>query len=178
MTAAHRWRVTALAGVSAGLCVGLIYAAAPVLASTQVYEIVNFAATQCLGSNSSNQSDLSFPNRCADVATQDWVDRADQMLPDPINPFVKVDFTQWENGNGQCLGLAGGSGPQLVVGPCTGLSDHSQFWYMAGYGKHMYNGHTGQCVGTKGSGTSEGTLVIEGTCGTNPTQNWGLTALP
>ena len=149
---------------------GLILTAVPASAAT-VYQFKNNGSQLCLDNNSSGQSDL---NGCDYLATELWILRAQVTLTNPLTG-KPATYNQWSTG-GKCLGLQGGTGPQLVIGACSSTSDHSQFWWgptisTSNYSA-MINGHTGKCVGTKGSGTGTGTLVIEGTCTVGPTQQW------
>ncbi len=156
-----RFKMAATCFATALLSVGATAAASPSDAAS-VYQIVNWQSSLCLGSTSSNQSEIGT---CTSTTSQLWVERTHITLSG-------VTYYQWQNEDGNCLGLAGGTGPQLVVGACTSTSDHSQFWagdianssFMSA--TEIVNGHTGDCVGTKGSGTSSGTLVVEGGCTT------------
>jgi hypothetical protein len=99
---------------------------------------------------------------------------------------------QFENGANLCLGVTGSStssGAQVIQGRCAAVSDHSQIWrpgfpaggtafdgFTADPGAGAYwllNGHSGLCLGVQGSGTTGGSLVIQGFCdGNSPTQVW------
>jgi hypothetical protein len=149
---------------------GLILTALPASAANE-YQFKNNGSQLCLDSNSSGQSDL---NGCDFLSTELWIVIAHITLTNPLTG-KPATYNQWSS-DGKCLGLAGGTGPQLVIGACSSTSDHSQFWWGPTISNSNYsamiNGHTGKCVGTNGSGTSVGTLVIEGTCTVGPTQQW------
>ena len=154
MNRSKRLRFISIPIVGALASAGLILTAAPSYAAP-THLITNAKSGTCLTNNSSGQSVLG---PCSGAAAT-WHIRAQISLNGQT-------YNQWENGNSKCLGLAGSTGPQLVIGGCSPTSDHSQFWH--GPGTNVFtqvtNGHTGFCAGTKGSATGNGTLVIEGAC--------------
>jgi hypothetical protein len=170
MNVSKCFRFISVAIASVLVSAGLVLAASPSYAAGND-EIENQGATVahggtliCLGNNSSGQSDIGV---CSGTPSQLWHVRQQITLNG-------LTYNQWENGNSKCLGLAGSTGPQLVIGACSSTSDHTQFWWGPALrsNSEMINGHTGLCAGTKGSGTVGGTLVIEGTCAATPTQEW------
>jgi hypothetical protein len=154
---------------SAAVCAGLILPATPAYAATP-HKIDNLGAGKCLSNNSSGYAVTENCN--ASDAKQEW----------QINAHIQPTFNgpiynQWKNGNGKCLGLSGGTGPNLTIGPCAMPSDESQFFWGPGIAPanptQMVNALTGSCVGLQGSSTAAGTHVILGACNNNsPTQQW------
>jgi len=165
MNVSKRFRFMFISIAAVVLSVGLALPAMPSYAVT-TYVFVNFDNTNfCLGNNSSGQSDVG---ECFGTPSQTW-------HVHQTTPIGGTTYKQWENGNNKCLGLAGSTGPQLVIGACSSTSDHSQFWLGPPTGDiygSITNGHTGQCVGTVGGKINGGTLVIEGACVSGGTQWW------
>jgi hypothetical protein len=156
----------AIVGVIASTA--LVLVASPAYAASSPFTISNRSNSMCLGNNSSGQSDIG---PCSGSMSQIW----------QINNQTTVGgvlVSQFLNEKGKCLGLAGSTGPQLVVGTCSSSSDHSQFWQQvstSGGFVLLKNAHTGTCAGTKNGGTGAGTLVVLNTCNSNSlTQQWGL----
>jgi hypothetical protein len=150
--------VTVLAGAGVVLPASASYA-------TSYFEIYNYGANMCLGNTSHGQSDIG---PCTGDSTQTWSVNATITLKDPLTG-KNAPYSQFKNVAGKCIGLAGSTGPQVVVGPCSATTDHSQFWSS----NHIYfcngpssptcytylNGHTGSAMGTANGGTTAGTLV-------------------
>lgn len=140
----------------------LVSAATPASASNYTFHLQLSAAsgTPCLGSNSQGQSDIGACDTSS--ATQTWHYASEQ---DNYSSYQLV------NGDGRCLGISGGTGPQLTIGQCTGTikTDPSQWWELTENftleNQKLFSGDS-ECAGTKGSKTGGGTLVILGTaCG-------------
>jgi len=173
MNVSKRLRIISIPIATAIVSAGLIATASPSYAAAPRYRIFNVAAGQniCLGNNSSGQSHIV---RCtAPAKAQEW------HIHQRISLGGRI-YVQWENDSNKCLGLAGGSGPQLVVGACGSTTDRSQFWHgppiLAFNGQMMENAKNGNCAGTKGSRISLHTLVIEGPCiPGSRTQLWNTT---
>jgi hypothetical protein len=166
MNVARRTTASLIALIGAGLILpaSASYAATnqqrPSATSPSYFPIVNAGANLCLGNNSHGGSDIG---RCGHTASQTWYVNKGIVLGDQV-------YLQFKNRQGNCLGLSGSNGPGLTVGPCASTNDHSQFWWNGdGY---LQNGHTGECAGTRGSGTTGGTPVIEGRCANTPTETW------
>jgi hypothetical protein len=141
---------------------GVVVLPASASYATTYFDIYNYGANMCLGNNSHGQSDIG---PCTGDSTQTWFVNATITLRDPLTG-KNEPYAQFKNVAGKCLGLAGSAGPQVVVGPCSGTSDHSQFWsssltqFCNGQPPSCYtyvNGHTGGVMGA--IGTSAGSLV-------------------
>jgi len=142
--------------------------------------------SRCLGIRGSSTSGgaAATIGNCSSSATQSWHVRG--------TTFVGGEFGwQFENGVHKCLGLRGGTGPDVVQGDCGSTSDHSQIWrpmtldafgHFLAFGNNpgpglfwLKNGHTGKCMGLNASSTAIGTAVVTGNCSTgtsSDTQVW------
>lgn len=118
--------------------------------------------------------------------SQQWFDKAGSVRLQ-WQPGYWYEYWQMANrATNTCLGVHNGSqasGERLVVGPCQPLSDHSQLWAwtddMPGsFGTYsLVNGHSGLCVGTRGSSLAGGTPVLQGTCAWTDSQSWLLSLM-
>jgi pectate lyase len=148
--------------------------------------LINAGGGVCLGIKGSSTlaGADAVVGECAGTLTQTW----------HVHNHTTVGGElgwQLENGENKCLTVLGEStsgGAQVIQDDCSATSNHAQIWrpetdaggvlrgFTSSPGEGQYwlrNGHSGLCLGLKGSSTSGGTPAVQGRCNLQSlTQQW------
>lgn len=164
---------------------GSEHGTAMVSSAVSTSQLIN-AGQVCLGiqGSSTEAGANAVVGECAGTDTQTWHVHG--------HTTVGGEFGwQLENNAGKCLAVLGestGGGAQVIQDDCSATSNHSQIWrpeidrngvlggFSSSPGEAQYwlrNGHSGLCLGLKGSSTSGGTPAVQGSCNVESlTQRW------
>lgn len=152
--------------------------------------LINVGGGVCLGIRSSSTLAGAFAvvGGCAETPTQTWHVHNHAVVGGELG-------WQLQNDVGKCLAVLGEStdgGAQVIQDDCSDPSNHSQIWRperdvggtLQGFTSTpgadevefwFRNGHSGLCLGLKGSSTSGGTPAVQGGCSLSDpsrTQQW------
>jgi hypothetical protein len=135
-------------------------AAIPNIPSSGTFQIHNYlAAGKCIGISTNGYAGSWY---CTTNPDQTW-----------HRGNVNLDGYQLVNGDGQCLGVDGGStslGARIRAWSCNGHSDQNWFYdYSRGY---FTNSGTGLVIGIWRASTANGASLVQWSENTNGDQYW------
>jgi Ricin-type beta-trefoil lectin domain len=142
-----------LTGTVLGLAV-----ATPAYAATTT-PIVNFNSGYCLGIAGGNDDAPAVQWTCDGSANQSWTQGSE---------YGNTSYFQIVNGDGQCLGVLGGStdeGAPVYGWTCLGPGHPDQYWTVVKSSTHHYvyfvNLNSGLVLGVSGNSTTQGASVVQ-----------------
>ena len=133
--------------------------AAPALSGSTPTFFVNFNTNDCLGILGGADDAPAVQWTCDGSSNQSWT--AGSQYPDS-------SYFQIVNGDGQCLGVLGGSadeGASVYGWTCLGPSHPDQYWTLVNSGTSGYfnvvNLNSGLVLGVLGNSTAPGASVVQ-----------------